>query len=167
MFQVQKLSYRPWPVVVSQWVCDESSGEVAELKSTFVARFKVMSEEEIAAAHDAVFKVSADESADVPAQAAAEPLAVALRKNAAFFGDVLVGWGPEVVGGDRQPLPYSREALVALVTGPDGLAVSSGLNHALTQLRYGLRPELAKNSPASPVDGPKTAGAEASETASS
>lgn len=162
MLIVRKLPHRPWPVTVTLMNCSES-GEVTELRQTFVAHFAVLSEEEITAASDSVYKTG-DGSVTEPAE---KPLFEVLKKNAEFFCKMLVGWGSEVVDESLKPIPFSAKALTAMVTGPDGVAVSTGINRAIFEFRHGLKPELAKNSLASLVDGPKTAEAEASETASS
>lgn len=75
-----------------------------------------------------------------------------LRRNAAIFSRVLTGWGAEVRDENGASIPYSAEALSALVTGPDGRAVSVGINEALGQIRFGVAPQ--KNDATSPVPGP-------------
>lgn len=142
-------------------------GEVTELKQTFVAHFAVLSEEDIQAVSDSVFSPKKTTGDDSPPEPADKPLSEVLKKNAEFFSRMLVGWGKEVVDEKEKPIPFSAGALTAMVTGADGVAFSAGINRAIFEFRHGLKPELAKNSPASPVDGQKTAGAEASETASS
>ena len=168
MFKVRKLGYRPWPVTVTLMDCNES-GEVTELKQTFVGHFAMLPEKEITAISDQVFgseEKTGDDSAPAP-KPLSETLSEMLEKNAKFFCKMLVGWGKEVVDENKTPIPFSAEALTTIVTGPDGIAFSAGINRAIFEFRHGIKPELEKNSPASPVDGPKTAEAEASETASS
>lgn len=49
----------------------------------------------------------------------------------------------------------TEEALTGWVCGPDGLALSAGLNAALSEIRFGVAP--AKNLPTSPALGPAPA----------
>lgn len=156
-FILRKVKYRPWPVTVKLVTADEA-GVVTESEFVFVLHFGAFSE--------AVFKAILDElEAADKAPAVAEPveggavlttpsegrsLAYLLEKNAMLFGRVIEGWG-KVVDEAGGAVPFSLGALHALVTGPDGLAVSAGIHQALSELRYGVAP--AKNSPTSVAPG--------------
>ena len=74
-----------------------------------------------------------------------------LRRNAAVLAEVVCGWGQEVVCEDGEPLPFSENALTALVTGVDGLAVSNAFSVAIFQMVSGVAPE--KNSVSLPAHG--------------
>ena len=145
-FTVRKITHRPWPVTITLMEAD-AAGVVHEVKNTFVGHFRPFTEEEF----EAVMKESA---LIVPAPDAQEerlPMPVVLKRNAFIFSRLLVGWGPEVRDEHGASVPYSAEALSALVTGPDGRAVSIALNTALTQIRHGVAPE--KNVETSPAPG--------------
>lgn len=172
-FIVRKTKYRAWPVTVSRLDCDENTGAVTEIKSTFVAHFTAFDEGEFAAIADEAEKKFAPPK---PAQDGAQgegvaapvklddgmPWATLLQRNAWIFCRLIVGWGDEVKNADGSTLAYSPETLSALVTGPEGMAVSTGLHQALREIRFGIAPE--KNSNASPVPGEDsaTAGAQTS-----
>lgn len=153
---VRKTTSRAWPATVAMLVCDEATGEVTETKQTFIAHWKAFTEDDIAAAralartqHPAPAAFAAVEEADDWAKL---PVALLLKRNAAVFRQLLCGWGSELRDESNTPIPFGAEALTALVTGPDGLAVSRGLSDALGQLRFGTAPE--KNSAPSPSLGP-------------
>lgn len=159
MLKLRKLNYRPWPVGVTLQECLEATGEVVEVRQTFVAHFRPFTEDEFMLAREAAL-------AAVPPPAGSEesspPMQVVLRRNTVFFGALLCGWGADVLDETGAPLPYSAEALTALVTGPDGIAVSAGVNQALLELRFGMAPQ--KNLRPSPAPGPIAAEAAAAGT---
>jgi hypothetical protein len=37
------------------------------------------------------------------------------KDDAEFLGEVIESWGPEIVGADSKPLPYSKKALAELL----------------------------------------------------
>lgn len=149
-FKVRKTEYRAWPVTVKLLESDVL-GIVTETEQTFVGHFKAISEakhQSIIEALDAAYPLPAgQERLDMPA---------VLRRNADYFSRLLVGWGPEVADENGAPLPFSVEALTAMITGPDGLAISAALSRAANELRFGIAP--AKNSLTSPAPGESTTG---------
>ncbi len=148
-FTVRRIAHRPWPVTVVLQEADAGTGEVREVKSTFIGHFRPFTEDEfeqiVKAAEAAVPAPVGD---DTPERL---PLPLVLRRNAAIFSGVLTGWGPEVRDETGASIPYSAEALTAMVTGPDGRAVSVGFNEALAQIRYGVAPK--NNDVTSPAPG--------------
>lgn len=161
-FILRKLKHRPWPVTVKLLDANEA-GEVSENEFTFVLHFKPFTEAEFKAALDALNDEKAPAAAGEQAPAAdAEkpvdrPIAATLEKNSQLFAQLVDGWN-KVLDEAGQPVPYSPDALRALVIGPDGMAVSTGIHRALTELRFGLAP--AKNLPTSAAPGPSPAAAE-------
>lgn len=146
----RKAGYRAWPVTVTLHLCDEASGAVVEEKACFVAHFTHFSEAGyVAALERAKAAVPAPEGADGERL----PIYLALARNAHLFAALMCGWGGEVVDDDGNPLPYSAEALAALVTGADGLAVSAGISNAIAQIRFGQAPEKNLNPSPSPGQG--------------
>ena len=157
-FAVRKLAYRPWPVEVTLQKCN-SSGDVAEIKNTFVGHFRPFTEacfEHAVKTARAAHPVIEGEDEDRP------PMPILLRRNADVFAQLMCGWGAEVTDEAGIPIPFSEAALIALVTGPDGLAVSVGINTALNQIRFGVAP--AKNASTSPAPGPVSGVVEAAPT---
>ena len=170
-FVVRKTKHRAWPVTVKQPMCDEA-GVVTETEATFVAHFAPFTEAEIEAAIETAAKdhpvpgeliageqVSEDGSTKPLPEVKNIPMSVSLIRNAAVFRRVVVGWGPEVKDETGVSLPFSADALTALVTGPDGIAVSGAFNRALFELRYGVARQ--KNLSASPAPGGNSVPAEA------
>lgn len=149
MFRYRKIDYRPWPVTVALLLCAEATGAVEEVAKTFVAHFRPFTEEGYQAAIEA-----AREAVPLPAGMleADMPLALGLRRNADLFARLICGWGGEVRDEAGEAIAFSPAALAELVTGPDGMAVSAGINRALTELRLGIAPQ--KNSLTSPPPGP-------------
>ena len=154
-FTIRKLKNRPWPVTVRMKVCADN-GEVTEIAETFIAHWKPFDEAEFKAIVD-----SAEATLPPPAEGQDQPMRDVLARNALIFTALIEGWGEEVRDENGQPGPYSGDALAALIKGPDGVSVSSALNHALTEIRYGIAP--AKNSPTSPEAGPAPASDEVTE----
>ena len=164
-FTVRKTTHRPWPVSVALLASDDA-GNVQEVVNTFVGHFRPFTEDEFDAAYKAAI-----EAYPVPGRANATdtektdeqtPVKIVLQRNAAIFSKVMVGWGAEVRDEQGQSIPFSTDALTALVTGPDGLAVSRGINSAVSQLRFGYAP--AKNDLTSPTPGPTPGADEAAPT---
>jgi len=166
-FTVRKSALRPWPVKVQLLVGNES-GEVQPAEFDFVLHFKPFGEDEfdrIIKEGRAAFDVPAsvehtasgvDGEALAPIPVPPEPTpAETLAINARIF-PALVGDWSHLADEHGNPLPYSEAAFAALIVGPDGLAISHGINVALTQLRFGIAP--AKNAPPSPAPGPGTDG---------
>lgn len=113
-----------WPVVVKI----PNGGTFDETRFTGV--FKVLSEEEFEAWGAAP---------DVPAEELSNrKLSQVLADNAEKFAQVLIGWGPEVMDSAGNSVPFTPELLKAQVRGKHGLALSSGLNAALHQIRFGI-----------------------------
>lgn len=163
-FIVRKLKFRPWPVTVAQQDC-AADGTVTQTESTFVGHFAPFTEEQFQALADA-----GDAAYPVPPKVDGEPkksrdMKDMLARNALIYAGLLVGWGAEVRDEGDQPLPFSAEALTALIVGPDGLAISTGLNKALDEIRFGMAP--AKNLPTSPAPGPAPAAVEAAPASTS
>lgn len=167
-FTLRKLKHRPWPVTVKLLEADEA-GEVKENEFTFVLHFKPFTEAEFKVAFEAAHAEQAPPDAEkvlvaepVPVADSEKPVdrpvALVLEKNSKLFARLVDGWG-KVLTEDGPPAPYSPEALHALVTGPDGLAISAGILRALTELRFGVAP--AKNLPTSAAPGPSPAAVEA------
>lgn len=150
-FTLRKLKHRPWPVTVKLLEADEA-GEVKENEFTFVLHFKPFTEAEFKVAFEAV------NAEQAPVDDGQKPVALLLEKNSKLFASLVEGWG-KVNDEAGNPVPYSPEALQALVTGPDGLAVSNAIQRALTELRFGVAP--AKNLPTSAVPGPSPVAVEA------
>lgn len=148
VLKYRKAGYRAWPVEVTLQQCDETTGEVTAVTIQFVVHFKLFSEDDYLAAVSAAEKALLQPKGETPEQLT---WALALRRNAHVLSALVVGWGPEVVGDDDQPLVFSPESLTDLVTGVDGRSISAGFMTALLQLRYGTAP--AKNSPTSPLPG--------------
>lgn len=169
-FVVRKTKYRAWLVTVKQSDCD-AAGVVVESKSTFVAHFTAISEEtmealiaEAKAAHPVIKTAvaSLEGAAASPLPLAEDefvPWSLMLKRNAHLFRNLIVGWGPEVKDENGNPIPFTPDALADLVTGPDGMAISSGINDAVREMRYGIAP--AKNSNASAAPGEISAPTEA------
>lgn len=149
MLQYRKAGHRAWPVTVSLMVCAEETGLVTRSDHSFIAHFTIFSESDYRAAFAAA-KVA------VPAPEGGDdddlPLGVGLKRNADLYSRLICGWGPEVVDPAGASVPYSVEALTEFVTGPDGMAISAGINSAITELRLGIAP--AKNLQTSPSPGP-------------
>ena len=153
-FIVRKTAQRPWPVSVTLLESDKS-GTIHETINTFVANFRTFTEEEFEAA-----RAWAEEKIPFLAKEGAAPITgdsdipvkIVLARNAMIFGEFIVGWGDEVKDEQGQPIAFSPEILTAMVTGPDGAAVSRAIHTALSQLRYGYAPE--KNVETSPAPGP-------------
>jgi len=172
-FVVRKSKSRPWPVTVTLQVGDDE-GNVQVVEQKFVGYFRPFSEAEFRTildeetARDGLTVVEeriapAGDSSALPAM----PLppvptpAEGLETNARIFARLLDGWG-KVLDESKVPIPYSKAALTALVTGEDGMAFSAGINHALTQMRFGVAP--AKNAVTSLAPGPKAGAAEVAPT---
>ena len=158
---IRKTQYRAWPVSVKQPVCDDN-GVVTEAVATFVAHFAAFTEAEFEASiaeaersfptQDKVAPAAdAEVSTEPPKEAVPPPLSLSLLRNAHVFRSLIAGWGREVKDEAGVSIPFSSDALTSLVTGPDGVAVSAGINRAMFELRFGVAP--AKNSPASPEPG--------------
>ena len=168
---IRKTASRRWPVVVTQNVCD-AAGVVTPIESRFVMHFAPFGEKEFEAAIQAgkeahpwavQLAVSPDSTPLPPATGESErpPLSVVLARNAVTFARLIVGWGEEVKDEAGLPVAYSSVTLEQWVTGPDGLAVSAGINRALAEIRFGLA--ALKNDATSPAPGPAAVGV--SETA--
>lgn len=148
MFRYRKIEYRPWPVTVALLLCAETTGAVEEISKTFVAHFRPFTE----AAYQSDL-VAAREAVPIPAGMLEEdlPLALGLQRNADLFARLICGWGEEVRDEAGEPVAFTPAALAELITGPDGMAVSAGINRAITELRLGIAPQ--KNSLTSPSPG--------------
>lgn len=167
-FTVRKTTHRPWPVSITLLESD-AAGNVQEVVNTFVGHFSPFTEDEFDAAYKAAKALypvpdNADDAGESRTEKTDEstPIKIVLQRNAAIFAEVMVGWGPEVRDEQGQSIPFSTAALTALVTGPDGLAVSKGINAAINQFRFGYAP--AKNALTSPVPGPTPGADEAAPT---
>jgi hypothetical protein len=130
---VKKSADRPWPVTVRLNVCGDD-GVVTPVEQTFVGRFKLFDEDE----HEAI---CGEVDAAFPEPEDGKPLAqgALLKRNAAYFSRLMVGWG-SVQDEGGAPLPWSKETLAGMVTGPDGHAISEGLFVAVAEIRAGVAP---------------------------
>lgn len=150
MLKIRKLNYRPWPVTVTLVECDETTGEVTEVKHTFVGHFRPFDEAELLAHRRECF---GDEDGDENKKRLGGLSVVEYNAlEAQFFARLMCGWGG-VADEDEASLPYSEQALAALVCGRDGAAVRRALNVAVNELRFGLAPR--KNAVPSPAPGPQ------------
>ncbi|MCX7172434.1 MAG: hypothetical protein NT159_00525 [Proteobacteria bacterium] len=144
-FTVRKTQHRKWPVIVKKQDSDDA-GEIVDVESKFIAHWAPFTEADIEAAIDA-----AEKKYPLAKGVAEIPLSITLARNAHIYSKIIVGWGKEVLGEDKQPIPFSPQELAAIVTGADGYQVSQGLNRARFEMLYGAARE--KNSPASPAPG--------------
>lgn len=156
MFVPRKLRHRPWPISVTLQELG-ADNQVVEKTSTFIGHFKPFSEGEYKALVDEINGVSPppEEAEAAPAEPVKPPadlaLAEVLERNAKLFGSLLGGW-EQVNDEDGNAMLFSTEALAAMVTGPDGLAISAGINTALMEIRFGKA--AVKNSQTSAKPGP-------------
>lgn len=150
-YVVRKLNYRPWPVALVFQDCDPATGDIVEVEQKFIGHFSPFSEEDF----DRIVAENKGESGEANA-----PTSAVLAANAKIFGQLLVGWSG-VEDEKRKPLPFSAKRLSELVTGPDGLVVSAGINRALLEIRYGAA--KVKNSNTSDASGQTPASASAAE----
>lgn len=142
-FTLRKLKHRPWPVAVKLLSSDDE-GNVTEAGFEFVIHFKPFSEAEIKALSERTLEADKKPPAEGAETANAErSIADLLERNVQFFAPLIDGWS-KVNSEDGAPLPYTDETLHAMVTGPDGMAISAGIHAALRELRFGVAP--AKNS---------------------
>jgi hypothetical protein len=148
-FTVRKIKHRPWPVTIIQQLA-AGDGSVAEVSSTFMVRWKPFTEKQLKEIHDEL-----DKRFPPPEEGKVAPMDQALERAAAFYPQLVCGWGDEVKDEDGIPLPYTEQTLADMITGPDGAAISAGLGAALMQIRFGVAP--AKNSPTSPEPGQASA----------
>lgn len=146
MITIRKTAHCAWPVTVTLQHCDAATGEVSASEHRFIGHFKPLSEAERKAIHDeveAAFPVPEGDEARLS-------LPTVLERNAVLFPRLMVGWD-KVTDEAGVPVAFSAQTLKEWACGPDGLAVSAGLNTAINELRFGLAP--AKNSPPSPAPG--------------
>lgn len=141
-FTLRKLKYRPWPVTVTLVESDEA-GVVSENKLVFVVHFNPLSEADIKAAFDEEVGEEKLAAGGDDAKPVERSVALILEKNSRLFARFICGWS-KVQDEEGVAVPFSPAALHALIVGPDGLAVSAGLQTALNELRFGLG--AAKNS---------------------
>lgn len=175
-FRMRKAGSRPWPVKFTLLDSNEE-GEVAPIEQGFIGFFVPFNEQQyddIIAEEERKFfgidaaiveaNATAGESLAVIPQAppiGERPPHVTLALNARIFARFMNGWS-KVMDADGNPIAYSTAALAELVTGPDGMAISVGINQALAQIRFGIAP--AKNAQASPAPGLVPASGEAAST---
>lgn len=114
----------PWPVDVRM---PAAGGEFVTQR--FTALISALSE----ADHAALLDLPAPDPA-APPKTERDHLA----DNARLFPRYIAGWDG-VQRLDGTPVPFSAEALAALVTGPHGKAVSAGLWQAVAEVRHGVR----------------------------
>lgn len=149
---VRKSQLRPWPVTVRLNVADDQ-GVVTPVEYVFIGHFKPFTEAEHADIVDEI-----DAMFEKPEGQDVLPRATVLKRNAAYFGRLLDGWGG-VADEAGAAIPYSLVALTDMVTGPDGWQFSEGLFEAIAQIRNGSAPE--KNSLTSVAPGEQSRAAEA------
>lgn len=125
-----------WPVNVRVPV----DGGFEEWRFTGV--FRVLTEEEFDAwgVKPAIEAIDPSAPAPEPVEAPARPLSQVLADNADKFAQVLVGWD-DVTDANGQSIPFTAGVFKAQVTGPNGRALSVGINTALAQIRYGVSPD--------------------------
>lgn len=132
-FIVRKPDFRPWPVTVRLHVSDDA-GSVTLVEQTFVGHFMPFTEGEHAAISEEI-----DAAWPKPEDGKAIPRERILERNSAYFARLMTGW--DGVHDDQgAALPFSAGALDALVTGPDGFAISEALFVAIAELRNGVAP---------------------------
>lgn len=164
---MRKAKSRPWPVTVTLQVGD-AEGNVVEVKQGFVLNFTPLSEKEVQQIIDEetlrgkVVVKALEILEEVDAAAAGQPLPPPapstssvhemLDLNSRIFTRLVDGWS-KVMDEDKKPIPYSSATLAAMITGLDGLAISTGINQARMQMLYGMAP--AKNAATSPAPGPE------------
>lgn len=164
-FTVRKIKNRLWPVTVTGAVCQED-GSVTVVKQTFIAHWAPFTAEDLEGINQeldkrfpkTVITVDAEGKMKLPDGKFPSDSQV-LARNAAFYPQLIKGWGAEVKDEAGNAIPYSESALAAMITGPDGMAFSNGLGAALQEIRTGAAP--LKNSPTSPESGPPPASVEA------
>lgn len=159
MLTYRKLDYRPWPITVAFQVCDEATGQVAEVDHRFIGHFIPFAEADLLALRLSVFGDEAE--AGNKQRLADMPVADYERLEARFFAGLLCGWS-QVADEHGTAMPYSAEALKGLCCGPDGAAFRRGINRAVSEIRFGVAP--AKNAETSPSPGPVPAAVEAAST---
>lgn len=152
-FTLRKLQYRPWPVTVKLVESDES-GVVSASDLMFVAHFKPLSEAEI----KAVFEEEiGDQLGEQNAPPVDKSIVNVLEANSRIFARLLCGWS-KVLDEAGSPVSFTLDALRALIVGTDGLAVSAGLQVALSEMRFGtvaaknLLPSVAPGQSPEPVE---------------
>ncbi len=155
-FIVQKTQKRPWPVTVLSQVCDAQTGNVVEQANKFIVYFGPFSVADVDKLRESanLLHPAPDGCAETET-----PLATILARNAEILPQLIDGWGPEVTDESGVPMPYSPMLLAGMITGPDGLALSIGLWHAVQQKNLGIPP--AKNVLTSPEPGLEHGAAEA------
>lgn len=122
----------PWPVDVR---VPAAGGEFVTQR--FTALLKVLAESDyqrLLALPELAPAVPGEPDVLATAKTEAEHLA----DNARLFPQLVAGWDG-VAHADGTPLPFSVEALAAIVTGPLGKAVSAGLWQAVAEVRHGVR----------------------------
>lgn len=153
---VRKSQFRPWPVTVRLNVADDQ-GVVTPVEYVFIGHFKPFTEAEHANLVEEI-----DDMFEKPEGKDVLPRATVLKRNAAYFGRLLGGWGG-VVDEAGAEIAYSLAALTDMVTGPDGWQISEGVFEAIAQIRNGSAPE--KNSLTSAAPGEQSRAAEATAAA--
>jgi hypothetical protein len=143
--KIKRLNHRAWPVTVTLQESDDN-GVVTATEQTFVAHFKPVTEEEREA-----ITAKVNEKYPLPKDGERDDMRVVLARNAEYFSHLVVGWGDDVQNEDGTPTPFTQAALTALVTGPDGLAISQAMVRADNEIRFGVAP--AKNFKTSPAHG--------------
>lgn len=155
MLTFRKLDYRPWPVTVAVHVCDEATGQVAEVEHRFIGHFIPFAEADLLALRLSIFGDEAE--AGNKQRLADMPVADYERLEARFLGGLLRGWS-QVADEHGAAVPYSAETLRELCTGHDGATFRRGFNRAVSEIRFGVAP--AKNVETSPSPGPVPASGE-------
>lgn len=167
-FVARKTAHRSWPVTFILKEYDAESKEVRDQSVTVIFLWKLFNERMFDQLMGDVNKrfplpVQQPEGEAQKAQPKEPTIAEALDRNAALFEQLIGGW-LDVIDDDGNALPFSAEELKALITGPDGLAITAGLSEALGQIRFGNAPR--KNSEPSPAPGQEQGAREAAPTSS-
>ena len=157
-FKIRKLQYRRWPVTIKLAECD-AAGQVVEAEQQFIGHFNAFTEADIVKARTEVFGAISDE--DLAKNSQGRPLHEQGALDAEFYGHLMCGW-EQLVDEAGDAFQFSREALKAICTGPDGMAFRRGIGQAIVEIRFGIAP--AKNAVTSPAPGPASGPSEAEKT---
>jgi hypothetical protein len=157
-FKIRNLQYRRWPVTIKLAECD-AAGQVVETEQQFIGHFSAFTEADIVKARTEVFGEVSDEAMAKSAQE--RPLGEQGALDAEFYGRLMCGW-EQLTDETGAELPFSRETLKTICTGPDGMAVRRGIGQAIVEIRFGVAP--AKNAVTSPAPGPAAGPGEAEKT---
>lgn len=129
LFIIDNAPVIEWPVIVSLPV---AGGTFAEFQ--FEATMRVLSPDE----YERLLKVtpSADAEKDIPI--IERPMSEVLLRNVPIFQHLFTGW-KGVKDRDGNAVAYKASTLAEQITGPHGMALSTGIWRAINEVRYGTR----------------------------